>query len=135
MTACLGHNHLRPRARPHYHPFTVILARFAPIVRTFGPFVAGMGRMPQGSFALFNVVGALAWVGACCGGGYLFGNVPFVKAHFSLVILAILVLSVAPLLYQAWVGRARAPPRKRAIGPGTIPRSGSIPWHVASQQP
>ncbi|KAK2080127.1 hypothetical protein QBZ16_002523 [Prototheca wickerhamii] len=64
---------------------------------------AGMGRMPQGSFALFNVVGALAWVGACCGGGYLFGNVPFVKAHFSLVILAILVLSVAPLLYQAWI--------------------------------
>src|SRR5918993_635353 len=63
----------------------IVLGRFAPIVRTFVPFVAGIAEMSYPAFALFNVTGALAWVGVCLGAGYVFGNVPFVKDNFSVV--------------------------------------------------
>lgn len=75
---------------------TIILARFVPIVRTFAPFVAGMGHMSYRHFALFNVVGAILWVVLFTYAGYLFGNVPVVQNNLKLLIVAIIVLSVLP---------------------------------------
>jgi membrane-associated protein len=79
----------------------VLLSRFMPIVRTFAPFVAGIGRMPYTRFQAFNVAGALSWVGLFLVGGYLFGNLPWVRLHFSIVTLAVIALSLAPLLLTA----------------------------------
>ena len=79
---------------------TIILARFVPIVRTFAPFVAGVGKMNYFRFALYNVVGGIAWVLICVGAGYAFGNVGFVKRHFELVIVAIVVISVLPMVVE-----------------------------------
>lgn len=78
----------------------VVMARFVPIVRTFVPFVAGAAEMSYPSFALYNVSGAFVWVGLCLGAGYLFGNVSFVKENFSLVALAIVGVSVLPMLVE-----------------------------------
>jgi membrane-associated protein len=75
---------------------TIIIARFVPIVRTFAPFVAGVGSMTYARFASFNVVGAVLWVTACLGAGYGFGNVPFVREHFTLVVLGIVFVSILP---------------------------------------
>jgi len=75
---------------------TIIIARFVPIVRTFAPFVAGVGAMTYGRFLLYNVVGGVAWVLLFVYGGCLFANRPLVKEHFSLVIVAIIVLSIMP---------------------------------------
>ncbi len=78
----------------------IVLGRFMPIVRTFVPFVAGIAEMSYPAFALFNVIGALAWVGICVGAGYLFGNVPIVKDNFSLVAIGIVVVSVLPMVVE-----------------------------------
>jgi membrane-associated protein len=75
----------------------VVLGRFAPIVRTFVPFVAGVAEMPYSSFALYNIVGAVAWTTICVGAGYLFGNVPVVKDNFSLVAIGIVIVSLLPM--------------------------------------
>jgi membrane-associated protein len=75
----------------------VVLGRFVPIVRTFVPFVAGMGTMTYAKFATYNVTGALAWVGICVGAGYAFGNVPVVRNHFSFVALGIVAGSRHPV--------------------------------------
>ncbi len=83
----------------------VILARFVPILRTFVPFVAGIGKMDCRRFIRYNVVGGLLWVALFVFGGYGFGNLPFVKRHFTWVILAIITLSVLPILVE-WI-RAR----------------------------
>jgi len=78
----------------------IIIARFIPIVRTLVPFIAGVGYMKYRQFFIFNLVGALLWIGGLVYGSYLFGNIPFVKQHFSLVILAIIILSLMPPLIE-----------------------------------
>ena len=83
----------------------VVLARFVPIVRTFAPFVAGVGTMSYRRFFLYNVAGAVVWVGLFLAAGYLFGNLPFVKRNFSKVILAIIVVSVLPIVWEWWKHR------------------------------
>jgi len=88
---------------------TIVLARFVPIVRTFAPFVAGIGRMSYSRFALFNVVGAIAWVSLCSLAGYLFGQIPIVKKHFELVILGIIFLSVLPIVFEMMRARGAKP--------------------------
>src|SRR5688572_9503170 len=98
----LNPNHL---ARTHefyekYGGKTIIMARIVPIVRTFAPFVAGIGSMSYGKFITYNVVGGILWVAICLFAGFFFGNLPFVKANFSLVILAIIIISVLPGVYE-----------------------------------
>jgi len=79
---------------------TIFLARFVPIIRTFAPFVAGVGRMRYGYFITYNAVGGLVWTLLGVFAGYFFGNLPFVKDNFSLVIIAIVVISVLPAVYE-----------------------------------
>lgn len=83
-----------------YGPKTVILARFVPIVRTFSPFVAGIASMSYAKFLLYSVIGAVAWVSICIGAGSFFGGFDFVKKHFELVIVAIVVISVLPMAIE-----------------------------------
>ncbi len=87
---------------------TIIIARFVPIIRTFAPFVAGIGAMSYPRFLAYNVVGGVGWVALCLGAGYFFGNLPFVRRNFSLVILAIVVISVLPALVEYLRHRAGA---------------------------
>src|SRR6185503_6030767 len=87
---------------------TIVLARFIPIIRTFAPFVAGIGRMQYRRFAVFNVTGGLAWVVAGLVAGYLFGNIEFVKKNFSVVIIAIVVISVLPVVVEYFRARAES---------------------------
>lgn len=88
----------------------IILARFVPIVRTFAPFVAGVGTMNYGRFFAYNVFGAILWVGIFVGLGYFFGNLPFVKENMKVVILGIIVVSVLPIVWE--VGKAWLEKRK-----------------------
>ncbi len=83
-----------------YGARTIVIARFVPIVRTFAPFVAGVGAMSYGRFLFYNVTGAVAWIFIFILGGYYFGSIPFVKENFTLVILAIIVLSIMPGLIE-----------------------------------
>ncbi len=86
---------------------TIILARFIPIIRTFAPFVAGVGSMTYLRFISYNVIGGVAWIALFVLGGYFFGNIPLVKENFSLVILAIIIISVMPGVIEFARHRAR----------------------------
>jgi membrane-associated protein len=89
----------------------IILARFVPIVRTFAPFVAGVGSMTYSKFALYNVTGAVLWVGLFLGGGYYFGGLEIVQKNMKLVILGIIVVSVLPIVWEfakAWLDKRKS---------------------------
>ncbi len=86
---------------------TIIIARFMPIIRTFAPFVAGIGSMTYTRFLSYNVVGGLIWIATFIFGGYYFGNIPLVKRNFTMVILAIIVLSVLPGIIEFFRQRQR----------------------------
>jgi membrane-associated protein len=114
----------------------IILCRFVPIVRTFGPFMAGVGRMNYPRFQLFNIVGATLWVIPFVTAGYVFGNVPVVRHNFSLVVIAIVLLSLTPALYEWWHHRAAkrreaaAPVEVTALAAANPPAS---PEHAATE--
>jgi membrane-associated protein len=92
-------------------PSTIVIARFLPIVRTFAPFVAGMGHMNYRRFTTYNITGAVMWVGSCGLAGYLFGNIPVIKDNFSLVVLGIIAVSLVPgaiAVLRAWLAKPAA---------------------------
>ncbi len=88
---------------------TIILARFVPIIRTFAPFVAGVGAMSYSKFITYNIIGAVLWVGLFVPAGYFFGTIPVVQKNFTLVILAIVALSVLPIAIEAIKARRSRP--------------------------
>ena len=87
---------------------TIIIARFIPIIRTFAPFVAGIGKMSYLYFITYNVIGGILWIGLFVLGGYKFGNLPVVKHNFTLVILAIIVISIMPAVIEYWRHKRRS---------------------------
>ena len=88
---------------------TIIIARFVPIIRSFAPFVAGIGRMSYGRFLAFNVIGGIGWVVLLVGAGYFFGNIPFVKDNYSVAILAIIAISTVPVAVEYLKHRKKKP--------------------------
>jgi membrane-associated protein len=99
------------RAQAFYDKYggkTIILARFVPVVRTFAPFVAGIGKMSYPRFLAFNIVGGAAWVLLCVLAGWSLGGMPFVQKHFELVLIAVVVISVLPMLVEFWRARKTA---------------------------
>ena len=100
----VNHEHL-DRAQKFYDTYggkTIVIARFVPIVRTFAPFVAGIGHMSYAYFIAYNVVGGLLWVSVCSLAGYFFGNMPIVKQNFELVILGIVAVSILPIVIELY---------------------------------
>ncbi len=83
-----------------YGAKTIIIARFIPIIRTFAPFVAGIGDMGYKKFLQFNVIGGVSWISICLFGGYWFGNIPIVKQNFTIVIVGIVIISIMPAVIE-----------------------------------
>lgn len=105
----LNQNHLH-KAHVFYEKYggkTIILARFIPIIRTFAPFVAGIGKMTYLHFISYNIIGAVVWVFLFSLGGYFFADLPLVQNHFHYVIVGIIVISVLPAVYEVWAERRR----------------------------
>jgi membrane-associated protein len=88
-------------------PSTIIIARFAPIIRTFAPFVAGIGKMNYSKFVMYNAVGSIVWVSSFLYAGYFFGELPQVKRNFHIIIIAVIILSVLPMLIGYFKSRNR----------------------------
>ena len=103
----LKHEHLERTQRfyERHGGKTIVLARFVPIVRTFAPFVAGVGKMNYPQFLFYNVVGGIAWVVICTLAGYFFGHVTIVKENFELVVVGIVLVSVLPIAWEIWSAR------------------------------
>lgn len=97
---------------------TIIIARFIPIIRTFAPFVAGVGAMTYPKFIAYNVIGGLAWVALFSFGGYFFGNLPVVQQNFTFVIMAIIFISILPAIIEFIKGRQQA--KKQAPPPASV---------------
>lgn len=98
---------------------TIFLARFIPIIRTFAPFVAGVGEMTYGRFIAYNVVGGLVWTAGFTFLGYYFGNIPVVRDNFSLVVVAIILISVVPIVYELVSSRQRRDREGDLAGPAS----------------
>jgi membrane-associated protein len=94
---------------------TIIFARFIPIIRTFAPFVAGIGKMEYRHFASFNIIGGVAWVLIFLVGGYYFGEQEFVKRNFHYVIVAIILISITPPFIEYWLSRRRQVPNEPPV--------------------
>ena len=110
----LNQNHLH-KAHAFYEKYggkTIILARFIPIIRTFAPFVAGIGKMTYLHFISYNIIGAAMWVLLFVFGGYWFADLPLVQNHFHYVIVAIIVISVLPAVYEVWAERRKSKKNK-----------------------
>ncbi len=107
----LNHDHLQ-KAHEFFERYggkAIVLGRFVPIIRTFVPFVAGCGSMSYPQFAIYNVLGGLLWVASCVGAGYVFGNVPFVKANFEFVVIGIVAVSLLPFAWGYLLSRLNRP--------------------------
>lgn len=92
----------------HYGASTVFFARFVPIIRTFAPFVAGIGRMRYGRFLFYSFSGSVAWVGSLTYAGYTFGNIPVVKQNLTLAIVVVILLSITPGIVEYFRHRSRS---------------------------
>lgn len=112
---------------------TIILARFIPIIRTFAPFVAGIGKMSYAKFAVYNITGGVAWVLSLTLVGRYFGGVEFVKKHFEIVIFAIIILSLVPAVWEFL--RARRESRKKAANPAPPPPAPPAPRNPVVMEP
>ena len=92
-----------------YGPKTIVLARFVPIVRTFAPFVAGLGKMNYLRFFTYNVAGGVLWIAVFVFGGFFFGNIRVIKENFTLTIFAIIIISIMPAVIEVWKEKRRKP--------------------------
>ena len=91
-----------------YGPFSIVMGRFVPIVRTFVPFLAGVAQMPYRTFFIYNVIGGVAWISSLTYAGYVFGNIPWVKKNLSLIVIGIVIVSVLPMLIKVWQERRKS---------------------------
>ena len=98
-----------------YGKKTIVIARFVPIIRTFAPFIAGIGKMNYWEFLKFNVIGAILWVTLFILGGYYFGRIPIIKENFSLVIIIIIATSLIPIAIEIWKKKTKKYPEKTPI--------------------